>query len=131
MLAGSLAALAGCTQLTPSDDTETDPPEDYSLPDLHIDNERDHAVDVTVRWTPGGESEPTLELAVRVPADEVISWEESSLLNKPGRLTAIADDETGDPRTDEYEWGGDNEGDNRGLVVFVETVGVRIADRVA
>lgn len=133
LVAGSLALLAGCTRLTSSDDAAntTNPPEDYSLPDLRIYNERDRAAAVTVRWIPEDQEEPTMELLVRVPSDDVLVWNENPLLGEPGRMTAAADDGSGDPRWDERDWSGDTDADNCGLVVFVEPVGIRVAERVA
>lgn len=128
LLAGGLALLAGCTRLTGSEEPEntTLPPKDYSLDDLHIYNGRDRTVAVTLALVPEGETEPSMELAVRVPAEDSIIWADNPLLDDPGQVTATVDDGTGESEREETDWHGDSIDDNRRLVVLVEDDGISI-----
>ena len=132
-LAGCFVLLAGCSRITSSDDTETrtDLPEDYSLPDLEIYNKRDRPVATTVRFLPGENEDPTLELSVRVPGGEFIKWDDNPVLDDPGHITATIDDGADETRRDEYDWNGDTNADNRGIVVFVENDEIRIGEQVS
>lgn len=143
MLASSLALLAGCTEFTPMEDTQTpentatsestgtNPPEDYSLPDLRIFNNRDRTVIVTVTLVPEEQTKPSMELAVRVSPDDKVEWSDNPLMNDPGHVTATADDETGEIQQDERDWRGDTIEDNRGIVVFVEDDEIVVGERIA
>lgn len=128
--------LAGCSQLdgdttTPNQTAEnstttvdtTIPPQDHTLPDLEINNERASKVTVTVAWIPEGDSQPSLTVTIRLGPDESVVWGEIPLFSTSGTITASLENE--DER-EEREWKGDNQGDNRGLVVTIGDYGIEI-----
>jgi len=141
LVVAGFALLAGCSRFstndagtsepTPTAETTTIPPEDYSLPDLHIFNDLDRPVSVTVSFVPEDRTDPVLELSVRVAPEEVVEWGGNPLLDDPGRISATVEDESSDAMQDESDWRGDTADDNRGVVVIVEQDGLTVGERIA
>ena len=90
-----LAATAGLESgSTPTDRTETDPPDATDgtdptstpsggsrLEDLRVDNAGDEPRTLTVRFVPESGEETTLEFSLLVPSDERVAWEDNPLLD--------------------------------------------------
>lgn len=133
LLTGSLALLAGCTGFQSSNKSEStaSPTEEYSLDDLRIYNGRDRAVAVTLTLVPDEETDPSMELFVRIPPEEGIIWDDNPLLDDPGHVTVTVDDGTGEPDRAEREWHGDTIEDNQRLSVHIDEDGVTVQQHVA
>lgn len=143
LLAGCLALISGCVGLPSSDNTESpentetvkntdmEHEEDYSITDLRINNRRDQTVTVTVTLIPDGDTEPSLELSVRLPPEGEIEWEDNPLLDDPGRVTVTVENGSSEPEQDEDDWRGDTIDDNRELLVLVGEEGIKVRQPVA
>ena len=136
-LAGGIVYLAGCSQLnssgspadTTSKNTDSQPTEDHSLPDLWIGNTRGQSVVVSVELQPDGEPEPTLSMTVRVPSEEKILWDDSKIFDDPGLVRASLPNEDIEPA--EASWNGDNEIDNRGISIDIQPDEINVLTIVA
>ena len=137
LLAGGILFLAGCSQLkrssSPTDtaakNTDSQPTEDYSLLDLWVGNSRGQAVVVSVEFHPDGDLEPTLSMMVRVPADDKILWGDSKIFDDPGQVRASLPNEDIEPA--EASWNGDNDIDNRGIEIDINSDELEIFTIVA
>ena len=136
-LAGGIVALAGCSQLnssgSPTDtaakNTDSQPTEDYSLPDLWVGNSRGQSVVVSVEFHPDGDPEPTLSMTVRVPSEEKILWDDSRIFDDPGQVRASLPNEDIEPA--EASWNGDNDIDNRGISIDIQPDEINVLTIVA
>lgn len=147
-LAGGIVALAGCSQLNSSgsptgtdvvptdsptgtevDDSDSTPTTDWSLPDLWIGNSRGQAVVVSVEFQPDGDQEPTLSMTVRVPSEEKILWDDSKIFDDSGQVRASLPNEDIEPA--EASWNGDNDIDNRGIEIDINSDELEIFTIVA
>ncbi|PSP78977.1 hypothetical protein BRC81_05740 [Halobacteriales archaeon QS_1_68_20] len=75
---------------------------------------------MTVTLVPEGQSDPSLDLSVRLGPQEAIEWDDNPLLDESGHVTVTVDDGTGETEQAEDDWGGDTDADNRKLRVLVK-----------
>jgi len=136
-LAGGIVFLAGCSQLSSSgspndaaaNNTDSQPTEDHSLPDLWIGNTHGKSVVASVELQPDGEPAPALSMTVRVPSEEKILWDDSKIFDDPGQVRASLPNEDIEPA--EASWNGDNEIDNRGISIDIQPDEINVLTIVA
>ena len=124
-LAGGLVLLSGCNQAKSIVTQE----EDHTLSDLWIGNSHEQPVVVMVEFQQEGEPEPTLSLTVRIPSKEKILWDDSKIFDDPGQVRADLPNEDIEPA--EASWNGDNDIDNRGIEINIDTDELKILTQVA